>query len=135
MNGRSRLAYAHPFFRVIGSKFQGTGQMTHQPSPAWLLLLSLALASKSQDPVEPKPDKGTRLALAVTCYPVSFPHPFFMCCSFSLPSLLLRVGFQEFPLNPKAVSLGELYGEYNLSTNEWTDGILSSVMRLACAGT
>uniref|UniRef100_A0A452HCG0 Dynein heavy chain hydrolytic ATP-binding dynein motor region domain-containing protein n=1 Tax=Gopherus agassizii TaxID=38772 RepID=A0A452HCG0_9SAUR len=31
----------------------------------------------------------------------------------------------EFPLNPKAVSLGELYGEYDLSTGEWTDGILA----------
>ncbi|KAH0626110.1 hypothetical protein JD844_000881 [Phrynosoma platyrhinos] len=40
---------------------------------------------------------------------------------------------REFPLNPKAVSLGELYGEYDLNTNEWTDGILSSVMRTACA--
>uniref|UniRef100_A0A8C3P4G2 Dynein axonemal heavy chain 2 n=1 Tax=Chrysemys picta bellii TaxID=8478 RepID=A0A8C3P4G2_CHRPI len=40
---------------------------------------------------------------------------------------------REFPLNPKAVSLGELYGEYDLSTGEWTDGILSSVMRAACA--
>ncbi|KAK7827526.1 hypothetical protein U0070_026732 [Myodes glareolus] len=40
---------------------------------------------------------------------------------------------REFPLNPKALSLGELYGEYDLSTNEWTDGILSSVMRAACA--
>ncbi|XP_029437782.1 dynein heavy chain 2, axonemal isoform X2 [Rhinatrema bivittatum] len=40
---------------------------------------------------------------------------------------------REFPLNPKAVSLGELYGEYNLATNEWTDGILSSLMRSACA--
>ncbi|TRY86535.1 hypothetical protein DNTS_031645, partial [Danionella cerebrum] len=40
---------------------------------------------------------------------------------------------REYPLNPKAVSLGELYGEYNLSTNEWTDGILSSLMRVACA--
>nr|XP_048689619.1 dynein axonemal heavy chain 2 isoform X1 [Caretta caretta] len=40
---------------------------------------------------------------------------------------------RDFPLNPKAVSLGELYGEYDLSTNEWTDGILSSVMRTACA--
>uniref|UniRef100_G1RF97 Dynein axonemal heavy chain 2 n=1 Tax=Nomascus leucogenys TaxID=61853 RepID=G1RF97_NOMLE len=27
---------------------------------------------------------------------------------------------REFPLNPKALSLGELYGEYDLSTNEWT---------------
>lgn len=42
--------------------------------------------------------------------------------------------FQEFPLNPKALSLGELYGEYDLNTNEWTDGVLSSVMRAACAG-
>ncbi|XP_077169770.1 dynein axonemal heavy chain 2 isoform X1 [Paroedura picta] len=40
---------------------------------------------------------------------------------------------REFPLNPKSVSLGELYGEYDLNTNEWTDGILSSVMRTACA--
>lgn len=40
---------------------------------------------------------------------------------------------REFPLNPKALSLGELYGEYDLNTNEWTDGILSSVMRVACA--
>ncbi|XP_029600258.1 dynein heavy chain 2, axonemal-like, partial [Salmo trutta] len=39
----------------------------------------------------------------------------------------------ECPLNPKAVSLGELYGEYDLSTNEWTDGVLSSLMRGACA--
>lgn len=37
-------------------------------------------------------------------------------------------------MNPKALSLGELYGEYDLSSNEWTDGILSSVMRTACAG-
>lgn len=37
-------------------------------------------------------------------------------------------------MNPKALSLGELYGEYDLNTNEWTDGILSSVMRAACAG-
>ncbi|XP_045081518.1 dynein axonemal heavy chain 2 isoform X2 [Coregonus clupeaformis] len=40
---------------------------------------------------------------------------------------------RECPLNPKAVSLGELYGEYDLSTNEWTDGVLSSLMRGACA--
>ncbi|XP_005399515.1 PREDICTED: dynein heavy chain 2, axonemal isoform X2 [Chinchilla lanigera] len=40
---------------------------------------------------------------------------------------------REFPLNPKALSLGELYGEYDLNTNEWTDGILSSIMRVACA--
>uniref|UniRef100_A0A3Q2VGI4 Dynein heavy chain hydrolytic ATP-binding dynein motor region domain-containing protein n=1 Tax=Haplochromis burtoni TaxID=8153 RepID=A0A3Q2VGI4_HAPBU len=40
----------------------------------------------------------------------------------------------DYPLNPKALSLGELYGENDLSTNEWTDGVLSSLMRSACAG-
>ena len=40
---------------------------------------------------------------------------------------------QEFTINPKAVTLGELYGEFDLSTNEWSDGILSSVMRSCCA--
>ncbi|XP_060896803.1 dynein axonemal heavy chain 2-like [Labrus mixtus] len=45
-------------------------------------------------------------------------------------------GFQlvmDFPLNPKAMSLGELYGENDLSTNEWSDGVLSTLMRTACA--
>ncbi|XP_032872211.1 dynein heavy chain 2, axonemal [Amblyraja radiata] len=53
-------------------------------------------------------------------------------------SLLHRSGepynlVKDYPLNPKAVSLGELYGEYDLSTNEWTDGVLSNLMRIACA--
>uniref|UniRef100_A0A3B3HNN7 Dynein heavy chain hydrolytic ATP-binding dynein motor region domain-containing protein n=1 Tax=Oryzias latipes TaxID=8090 RepID=A0A3B3HNN7_ORYLA len=33
---------------------------------------------------------------------------------------------QVFPLNPKSMSLGELYGENDLSTNEWKDGVLSA---------
>jgi len=37
-------------------------------------------------------------------------------------------------LNPKALTLGELYGEYNASTQEWNDGVLSSIMRTVCAG-
>lgn len=37
-------------------------------------------------------------------------------------------------MNPKAVNLGELYGEFNLGTGEWLDGILSSIMRKTCAG-
>ncbi|KAG7496340.1 dynein heavy chain 2, axonemal [Solea senegalensis] len=40
---------------------------------------------------------------------------------------------QDYPLNPKAMSLGELYGENDLSTNEWSDGVLSLLMRSACA--
>ncbi|KAJ8721217.1 hypothetical protein PYW07_001992 [Mythimna separata] len=39
---------------------------------------------------------------------------------------------QTFPINPKALTLGELYGEYNLATGEWKDGVLSSVMRTTC---
>ncbi|CAF4716798.1 unnamed protein product [Rotaria socialis] len=39
----------------------------------------------------------------------------------------------EYPINPKAVSLGELYGQFNLATNEWNDGILSTIMRQVCA--
>ena len=41
---------------------------------------------------------------------------------------------QEYPINPKALNLVELYGAFDLSTNEWTDGVLSSVMRQCCAG-
>lgn len=36
-------------------------------------------------------------------------------------------------INPKTLNLGELYGEYNLSTGEWTDGVVSSVMRQVCS--
>ncbi|XP_046389338.1 dynein axonemal heavy chain 2 [Ischnura elegans] len=39
----------------------------------------------------------------------------------------------DYPINPKALSLGELYGEYNLSTGEWLDGVLSSIMRETCS--
>lgn len=40
----------------------------------------------------------------------------------------------EYPINPKGLNLGELYGEYNLSTNEWLDGVISATMRITCAG-
>ncbi|KNE55694.1 hypothetical protein AMAG_17803 [Allomyces macrogynus ATCC 38327] len=36
-------------------------------------------------------------------------------------------------LNLKALTLGELYGEFNMQTNKWTDGVLSSIMRTVCA--
>ncbi len=32
-------------------------------------------------------------------------------------------------LNPKAISMGELYGEINELTQEWNDGLASSIMR------
>ena len=38
-------------------------------------------------------------------------------------------------LNPKAVSMGELYGEVNLDTQEWTDGLASKYIRDAAKET
>ena len=32
-------------------------------------------------------------------------------------------------INPKSLTLGELYGEFEANTAEWTDGILSSTVR------
>eukprot|EP00919_Chromeraceae_sp_WS-2016_P005632 GHVR01013171.1.p1 GENE.GHVR01013171.1~~GHVR01013171.1.p1 ORF type:complete len:2258 (+),score=491.25 GHVR01013171.1:121-6894(+) len=39
---------------------------------------------------------------------------------------------KTYVINPKSIDMNELYGCYNLATMEWTDGILSSVMRKAC---
>ncbi|KAK3237367.1 hypothetical protein CYMTET_52552 [Cymbomonas tetramitiformis] len=38
-------------------------------------------------------------------------------------------------LNPKCIKMGELYGEYNLLTNEWTDGLGSTLIRQSVADT
>jgi len=32
-------------------------------------------------------------------------------------------------LNPKTLTIEELYGNYNQARNEWVDGILPSIMR------
>ncbi|XP_031370421.1 dynein heavy chain 6, axonemal isoform X2 [Apis dorsata] len=38
-------------------------------------------------------------------------------------------------INPKAVTIGELYGEVDLLTNEWKDGLIGSTVRHACSFT
>ncbi|CAE8702622.1 unnamed protein product, partial [Polarella glacialis] len=35
-------------------------------------------------------------------------------------------------INPKSITLNEMYGAYDLATMEWTDGVLSSIMRGMC---
>ena len=32
-------------------------------------------------------------------------------------------------LNPKSISMGELYGEVNLETQDWIDGLASKILR------
>jgi len=38
-------------------------------------------------------------------------------------------------LNPKSISMGELYGMVDLNTQEWTDGLASKLMRNGAGGT
>jgi len=57
-----------------------------------------------------------------------------ICLSSAFVYILYCNFSQEHVINPKALNLAELYGEFDLSTGEWSDGVISSIMRTTCAG-
>ncbi|KAM4694195.1 dynein axonemal heavy chain 14 [Discoglossus pictus] len=53
-----------------------------------------------------------------------------ICQSFGHLRIILKKGKVEtFSINPKCVTLGELYGEIDPNTMEWSDGLLASAVR------
>lgn len=57
--------------------------------------------------------------------------PDYLCIQYEPLFYFLRLGLQTkmYPLNPKAMSVIELYGILDPETRDWTDGILSNIFR------
>ncbi|CAN0410520.1 unnamed protein product, partial [Phaeothamnion confervicola] len=40
---------------------------------------------------------------------------------------------QVFQINPKSITMGQMYGEFDANTHEWQDGIMSTMYRTAAS--